>query len=97
MPCPKFLLIVLMLAVSCQSQQSTTPATKSGCLQNLNGQFVLLTDGGGQIVLKGDHDTMFGYTGKQVKVTGTVKPHKKNAKPAEMHVSEVKKLADACQ
>jgi len=94
----KLALCLLLLAGSSHSQSPNTSVTKSGCLQSLNGQFVLMTDKGEQIILKGDHDTMFGYTGKQIQVTGTLKAQtKQSPKPAEMHVSKVKKLADGCQ
>lgn len=88
----------LLFAVLCQAQQSPdSKATKSGCLQSLNGQFILFTQQDGQIILKGDHDTMFGYIGKQVEVTGTMKAQtKQSPKPVEMHVSKVKKIADGC-
>lgn len=94
----KLVLSVVLFAVLCQAQQSPNgPVTISGCLQSLNGQFVLLNGRGEQIILKGDHDTMFGYIGKQVEVKGTLKPQtKQSPKPAEMHVTKVKKLADGC-
>jgi len=43
---------------------------------------------------------MFGYNGKLVQVTGTVKSPKKSssdAKPVTLRVTEIKKVADFCQ
>jgi hypothetical protein len=94
-----FLLLCLSGTGLCQ-QSNGNPTTISGCLMSLNGAFTLLTPKGERFVLKGDHDTLFSYNGKQVKITGTPKSTNKNSgapKPGEFRVSDVKKIADTCQ
>lgn len=94
-------LAMLCIAISvCAFAQpsASTPTTLSGCMLSLNGVFSLTTANGVRYVLKGDHDTLFSYNGKQVEVKGTMKATKKtSSKPATFHVTEVKKLADFCQ
>ena len=95
------IIISLLLFVSASAfaqQSSSAPTTLTGCMLSLNGVFSLTTSDGIRYVLKGDHDTLFSYNGKQVRVTGTLKATKKtSSKPATFHVTEVKKIADFCQ
>jgi hypothetical protein len=88
-----------LISFSAYAQQSTTtPTTLSGCVLSLNGVFSLTTSNGIRYVLKGDHDTLLSYNGKQVEVKGTIKATKKTAsKPATFHVTDIKKVADFCQ
>jgi hypothetical protein len=94
-----FLLMVCLPAASFAQQAASTHVTVSGCLLSLNGAFTLLTPKGERFILKGDHDTMFRYNGKQVQITGTTKSGTKDdpaPHPAELQVSKVKKLYDVC-
>jgi len=54
------------------------PITVEGCLTSVNGYFSLATRSG-LLRLKGDHDSLFGHNGQQVRVTGTVTSGKKKA------------------
>jgi hypothetical protein len=91
--------VLLLISASAFAQQSSsTPTTLSGCMLSLNGTFSLTTSNGIRYVLKGDHDTLLSYNGKQVQVTGTMKATKKtSSKPATFHVTDIKKIADFCQ
>jgi len=91
-------MLCLAISVCAFAQQSaTTPTTLSGCMLSLNGTFSLTTANGIRYILKGDHDALLSYNGKQVEVTGTMKATKKtSSKPATFRVTEVKKLADFC-
>ena len=91
--------LLLLISVSAFAQQpSSTPTTLSGCMLSLNGAFSLTTSNGIRYVLKGDHDTLLSYNGKQVQVTGTMKATKKtSSKPATFQVTDIKKIADFCQ
>jgi hypothetical protein len=94
------LLFLYISAASFGQQSSGSQTTISGCLMSMNGSFTLLTPKGERFILKGDHDTLFSYNGKQVKVTGTPKSTNKTSgapKPGEFRVSDVKKIADVCQ
>ena len=99
----KLAMLCVAISVCAFTQQSaqqsaSTLTTLSGCMLGLNGVFSLTTANGVRYVLKGDHDTLFSYNGKQVEVKGTMKATKKtSSKPATFHVTEVKKLADFCQ
>jgi hypothetical protein len=92
-------LLLLLISISALAQQSSSaPTTLSGCVLSLNGTFSLTTSNGNRYVLKGDHDTLLSYNGKQVQVTGTLKATKKtSSKPATFHVADIKKIADFCQ
>jgi hypothetical protein len=70
------------------------PITVEGCVTSVNGHFSLATRSG-MFRLKGDHDSLFGHDGQQVRVTGTVTPGKKKAQT--LKISEIKKLSDTCQ
>jgi len=92
--------LLFVSAFGLAQQSSAGSTTISGCLMSLNGAFTLLTPKGERFILKGDHDTLLSYNGKQVKITGTPKSINKNSgtpKPGEFRVSEVKKIADVCQ
>jgi hypothetical protein len=91
-----FLFLVLS-ATSFAQQSASRPTTITGCLMSLNGAFTLLTPNGEHYILKGDHDTLFSYNGKQVQITGTPKSSKKATANHEFQVSSIKKLADVCQ
>ena len=95
----RVLLFCLLMSFSAFGQQSNSaPATLSGCVLSLNGVFSLTTSSGVRYVLKGDHDTLLSYNGKQVQVTGTMKATKKTpSKPATFQVTDIKKIADFCQ
>jgi hypothetical protein len=91
---------LLFSAAGLAQQSSANPVTISGCLISVNGAFTLRTPQGERFILKGDHDTLFSYNGKQVQITGTPKSTKKGSstpKSGEFHVSSFKKLADVCQ
>lgn len=70
------------------------PVTIEGCVTSVNGHFSLATRSG-MLRLKGDHDSLFGYNGQQVRVTGTMTSGKK--KVQTLKISEIKKLSDSCQ
>ncbi len=94
------LLLLSISAVSFGQQTSGSQTTISGCLMSVNGSFTLLTPRGERFILKGDHDALFRYNGKQVKVTGMPRSTKSGSnapKPGEFRVSDVKKIADVCQ
>jgi hypothetical protein len=95
----KVTMLCLAISVCAFAQQSaTTRTTLSGCMLSLNGTFSLTTANGIRYILKGDHDALLSYNGKQVQVSGTMKATKKtSSKPATFRVAEVKKLADFCQ
>ena len=63
--------LVLLMAAS--AFENKPPQTIEGCMVSLNGVFTLGTPNGERYVLKGDHDTLFSYNGKQVRITGTLK------------------------
>jgi len=94
------LLLMITFAVPSFGQQAGSSKVKvAGCVESLNGKFQLITQQG-TYVLKGDHDTLFGYTGKLVEVTGNVDAAAKSQPPeipVVLHVTKLKKLADACQ
>jgi hypothetical protein len=59
---------------------------------SINGYFSLVTRSG-QFRLKGDHDSLLGHNGQQVRVTGTLT--KKG--PQTLKITELKKVSDTCQ
>ncbi len=94
------LLVVLLLlfpTLAIAQQPNAGPTKISGCLMSMNGAFILTTATGDRYTLKGDHDTLFSYNGKQVQVTGTPKPSQKAEAKREFQVAAVKKIADVCQ
>jgi hypothetical protein len=95
-----FLLLSLTVLVS--PSQSKQPQTIEGCVMSINGAFMLGTPNGERYILKGDHDTLFSYNGKQVRITGTVKKaasgsSSSQGEPRTLKVSDVKKVYDTCQ
>jgi len=92
------LLVLTSVSAVAQQQSAKSPTTLSGCLLSLNGVFSLTTSSGIRYVLKGDHDTLLSYNGKQVRATGTMKATKRTeSKPPTFNVTSVKKIADFCQ
>lgn len=92
-------LIVALLLVPCVGQQSNHSVTLAGCVMSVNGEFHLLTRDK-TYVLKGKHDTLLGYSGKQVEVTGTTNSGSESSPQGVsvvLHVAKVKKVADFCQ
>lgn len=78
------------------------PQTIEGCIVSINGAFTLGTPNGDRYILKGDHDTLFSYNGKQVRITGTVKKSADGSSPSPgeprtLKVSDIKKVYDTCQ
>ena len=102
-----YLLVVLLsLSLTAFAQQSpsgqavpnTNPGdvsgaiTVEGCVTSINGYFLLMTHNG-QFRLKGDHDSLLGHDGQQVRIVGIVT--KKT--PQTLKINELKKIADSCQ
>jgi hypothetical protein len=95
-----FLLLSLTVLVS--PSESKPPQTIEGCVMSINGAFTLATPNGERYILKGDHDTLFSYNGKQVRITGTVKKpsgssSSSQGEPRTLKVSDIKKVYDTCQ
>lgn len=92
---------LLSLTATMAQSDGGKSKTVEGCVTSINGAFMLGTPDGQRYLLKGDHDTLFGYNGKQVRVTGTVKKASKNSssqgEPRTLRVSDVKKVYDTCQ
>jgi hypothetical protein len=91
------LILFLLLAV-CVAQSSRT-VTVAGCIESVNGEFHLLTSSR-TYILKGHHDKVFGYNGKQVEIVGTIDAGGNSAPqgiPVVLHISKIKKVADFCQ
>ena len=92
-------LLVLLLLVPCVSQDSKHSVTLAGCVMSVNGEFHLLTHDK-TYILKGKHDTLLGYTGKQVEVVGTTDSGSASSPQGVavvLHVVKLKKVADFCQ
>lgn len=89
--------VIVLLAAVCLGQQSAGTSIKvSGCVESINGEFRLIAQGQ-TYILKGDHDTLFEYTGMLVEVTGKLdKVPSSQTVPAVLHVTKLKKLADTC-
>lgn len=68
--------------------------TVVGCVSSINGYFTLGTRHGDSYRLKGDHDTLFGYNGKEVAISGTATS---SEKARTLQVSKIKKVSDTCQ
>jgi hypothetical protein len=73
---------------------SVAAMTVVGCVNSINGYFTLGTRNGDLYRLKGDHDTLFSYNGKEVAITGTVTSSEKTR---TLQVSKIKKVYDTCQ
>jgi hypothetical protein len=92
-------LIALLLLAQCVSQQPNHSITVAGCVMNMNGEFHLLTRDR-TYILKGKHDTLLGYDGKQVEVKGTTDAGSASSPqgvPIVLHIIKLKKVADFCQ
>jgi hypothetical protein len=72
--------------------QATGRITVEGCVTSINGYFLLMTHNG-QFRLKGDHDSLLGHDGQQVRIVGNV--IKKT--PQTLKINELKKIADSCE
>jgi hypothetical protein len=90
--------VVLLSLAPWIGAQSSHSVTVSGCVESVNGEFHLLTPSR-TFVLKGHHDTVLGYNGKQVEITGTedAPQSKAQAVPIVLHITKIKKVADFCQ
>jgi hypothetical protein len=102
LPC-LLLLSLMSLAQQSPSSQGTpndAPAASAaamtvvGCVSSMNGYFTLGTRRGDLYRLKGDHDTLFGYNGKEVAISGTVTSSEKGR---TLQISKIKKVSDTCQ
>jgi hypothetical protein len=77
------------------SAESSAPVTLVGCVTSMNGHFSLATRTG-LVRLKGDHDSLLGHNGQQVRIIGTMKRDKKSGRQT-LTISELKKISDSCQ
>jgi hypothetical protein len=103
------LLSLLLLSLASAPQQSpssrgTANATSAGsgdtktvvgCVTAMNGAFSLATRSGDLLRLKGHHNALFGYNGKQVRITGTITTS--DSAPRTLLISKIKKVYDTCQ
>ena len=92
----------LSLTMFAAPSENHQPQTIEGCIVSINGAFTLGTPSGERYILKGDHDTLFSYNGKQVRITGTVKKSTNGSsssqgEPRTLKVSDIKKVYDTCQ
>ncbi len=76
------------------SAGGTGTVTVVGCVNSINGYFTLGTRRGDLYRLKGDHDALFGYIGKEVAISGTAKSSEKGR---TLEISKIKKVSDTCQ
>ncbi len=74
---------------------AATAVTIVGCVGSVNGYFTLGTSRGDRYRLKGDHDTLLGYNGKQVAITGTAVTSPEKVRT--LQISKIKKISDTCQ
>jgi hypothetical protein len=102
LPC---LLLLSLISVAQQSPSgqnapNNAPSTASGaitvvgCVGSINGYFTLGTRRGDVYRLKGDHDALLGYNGKEVVISGTIGP---TARDRTLQISTIKKVSDSCQ
>lgn len=94
--------LLLCLTAFATPPANKQPQTIEGCIVSINGAFMLGTPNGERYILKGDHDTLFSYNGKQVRITGTVKKaasgsSSSQGEPRMLKVSDIKKVYDTCQ
>jgi hypothetical protein len=102
LPCFLLLSLITPAQQSPMSQGASNSAaaggtgamTVVGCVSSINGYFTLGTRRGDVYRLKGDHDSLFGYNGKEVAISGTVAP---SEKVRTLQVSKIKKVSDSCQ
>ena len=76
------------------SAGGTGAITVIGCVSSINGYFTLGTRRGDLYRLKGDHDSLLGYNGQEVAISGRVKSSEKGR---SLEVSKIKKVSDTCQ
>ena len=91
--------LLFLLVAQCVGQGTSRKVTVAGCVISVNGEFHLQTPSR-TFILKGHHDTVLGYNGKQVEIVGTVDAGTQSSPqgvPVVLHISKVKKLADFCQ
>jgi len=94
---------LLSLTAFASPSDNSQPKTIEGCVASINGAFMLGTPNGERYILKGDHDALFSYNGKQVRITGTVKKSANGpsssspGEPRTLKVSDIKKVYDTCQ
>jgi hypothetical protein len=99
------LLLLSLMTFAQQSSPSQGPAnnapsgsaagvTAVGCINSINGSFTLATRHGDLYRLKGEHDTLLGYNGKEVVIVGSVSTSKGER---TLQISTVKKVSDTCQ
>ena len=93
---------LLVLSMAASAFENKPPQTIEGCIVSINGAFTLGTPNGERYVLKGDHDTLFSYNGKQVRITGTLKKSSSGSpaspgEPRTLKVTDIKKVYDTCQ
>jgi hypothetical protein len=92
-------LLTFLLVAQCIGQQSARTVTVAGCVISVNGEFHLQTPSR-TFILKGHHDTVLGYNGKQVEIVGTLDAGSQSQPqgvPVVLHISKIKKVADFCQ
>ena len=98
LPCLLFLSLT-PLAQQAPGQGNTNnttgggPGTIVGCVSGVNGSFYLATPSGERYLLKGHHDSLFHFNGKEVRITGTASP----TKPQTLKISKIEKVNDTCQ
>jgi len=76
------------------STGGSDPKTFVGCVTAMNGAFRLVTGSGAVLRLKGHHSELFGYNGKQVRITGTLASS--DSAPRTLVISKINKLYDTC-
>ena len=76
------------------SAGSAAAVTVVGCVNSINGYFTLGTRGGDLYRLKGDHDSLLSYNGKEVAVSGTVKASEQGR---TLEIAKMKKVSENCQ
>jgi hypothetical protein len=73
---------------------SAAAVTVVGCVNSINGYFTLGTRRGDLYRLKGDHDSLLSYNGKEVAVSGTVKASEQGR---TLEIGKMKKVSENCQ
>ena len=102
-PCFLFVFSLAMFAQQSSTNQNNAnnnssanggKVTVDGCVMSVNGYFALETSSG-NYRLKGDHDSLLGRNGQEVRIKGTITSAGKGG-PKTLTISEMKKLADSC-
>jgi hypothetical protein len=91
-------LLTFLLLAQCIGQRPSRTVTVAGCVISVNGEFHLQTPSR-TYILKGHHDTVLGYNGKQVEIVGTLDADSQSPQgvPVVLHISKIKKVADFCE